>query len=64
MRLNFSGVREDEIIEGIRRIGQVAREMLKLYETMTSKDEMKLPPPESTDGGGSEMKLPPREDLP
>lgn len=64
MRLNFSGVREDEIIEGIRRIGQVAREMLKLYETMTSTDEMKLPPPESTDGGGSEMKLPPREDLP
>ena len=43
MRLNFSGVKEDEIIEGIRRIGQVAREMLKLYETMTSTDEMKLP---------------------
>jgi 2-aminoadipate transaminase len=46
MRLNFSGVKEDEIIEGIRRIGQVAREMLKLYETMTSTDEMKLPPPQ------------------
>ena len=44
MRLNFSGVKEDEIIEGIRRIGQVAREMLKLYETMTSTDEMRLPP--------------------
>ena len=44
MRLNFSGVREDEIIEGIRRIGQVAREMLRLYETMTSTDEMRLPP--------------------
>ena len=44
MRLNFSGVKEDEIIEGIRRIGQVAREMLKLYETMTSTDEMRVPP--------------------
>ena len=43
MRLNFSGVREDEIFEGIRRIGQVAREQLKLYETMTSTDEMRLP---------------------
>ncbi len=60
MRLNFSGVKEDEIIEGIRRIGQVAREMLKLYETMTSTDEMKLPPQSSTDEGGIEMKLPPR----
>ena len=60
MRLNFSGVKEDEIIEGIRRIGQVAREMLGLYETMTSTDEMKLPPRPPTDGGGSERKLPPR----
>lgn len=59
MRLNFSGVKEDEIIEGIRRIGQVAREMLGLYETMTSTDEMKLPPQSSTGGGGGEMKLPP-----
>jgi 2-aminoadipate transaminase len=44
MRLNYSGVKEDEIIEGIRRIGQVAKEQLKLYETMTSTDEMRLPP--------------------
>ena len=50
MRLNFSGVKEDEIIEGIRRIGQVAREMLKLYETMTSTDEMRLPPNPGSDG--------------
>ncbi len=44
MRLNFSGVEEDRIIEGIRRIGAVAREQLKLYETMTSTNEMKMPP--------------------
>ncbi|MBK5232163.1 MAG: PLP-dependent aminotransferase family protein [Thermoleophilia bacterium] len=59
MRLNFSGVKEDRIIEGIRRIGAVAREQLGLYETMTNTDEMKLPPSGSTYGGGSEMRLPP-----
>ncbi|MGK2933063.1 MAG: PLP-dependent aminotransferase family protein [Solirubrobacterales bacterium] len=62
MRLNFSGVKEDRIIEGIRRIGAVAREQLELYETMTNTNEMKLPPTESNDGGGSEMKLPPKEE--
>jgi 2-aminoadipate transaminase len=41
MRLNFSGVKEDRIIEGIRRIGEAAGEQLSLYETMTG--EMKLP---------------------
>ena len=51
MRLNFSGVREDEIIEGIRRIGAVAREQLDLYETMTASQEMRLPPlPEDETG--------------
>ena len=44
MRLNFSGVKEDEIIEGIRRIGAVARKQLDLYETMTGSREMRLPP--------------------
>jgi len=43
MRLNFSGVKEDEIIEGIRRIGSVAQEHLALYETMTNTNEMRLP---------------------
>jgi 2-aminoadipate transaminase len=42
MRLNFSGVTEEQIIEGIRRIGEVAGEQMFLYETMTS--EIKLPP--------------------
>jgi 2-aminoadipate transaminase len=41
MRLNFSGVKEDRIIEGIRRIGEAAAEQLSLYETMTG--EMELP---------------------
>jgi 2-aminoadipate transaminase len=43
MRLNFSGVREDRIIEGIRRIGEAASEQLFLYETMTGTAEMELP---------------------
>jgi 2-aminoadipate transaminase len=35
MRLNFSGVGEDEIREGIRRIGEVVREQVVLYGTLT-----------------------------
>jgi 2-aminoadipate transaminase len=35
MRLNFSGVSEDEIREGIRRIGEVVREQVALYGTLT-----------------------------
>jgi 2-aminoadipate transaminase len=35
MRLNFSGVAESEIREGIRRIGEVVREQVALYGTLT-----------------------------
>jgi 2-aminoadipate transaminase len=35
MRLNFSGVGEDDIREGIRRIGEVVREQVALYGTLT-----------------------------
>ena len=35
MRLNFSGVGEDEIREGIRRIGEVVREQVAMYGTLT-----------------------------
>ena len=35
MRLNFSGVDEDEIREGIRRIGEVVHEQVALYGTLT-----------------------------
>ncbi len=41
MRLNFSGCSEDEIHEGIRRIGKVVAEQLALYETITG--EHRLP---------------------
>jgi 2-aminoadipate transaminase len=35
MRLNFSGVPERDIYEGIRRIGEVVREKVSLYGTLT-----------------------------
>jgi len=48
MRLNFSGVTEEQIIEGIRRIGEAAGEQMALYETMTG--EMPLPPSDEGQG--------------
>jgi 2-aminoadipate transaminase len=35
MRLNFSGVSEEDIREGVRRIGEVVREQVELYGTLT-----------------------------
>jgi 2-aminoadipate transaminase len=35
MRLNFSGVGEDDIREGVRRIGKVVSEQVALYSTLT-----------------------------
>ena len=35
MRLNFSGVTDDAIREGVRRIGEVVREQVELYEHLT-----------------------------
>jgi 2-aminoadipate transaminase len=35
LRLNFSGVTEDDIREGVRRIGKVVREQVGLYGTLT-----------------------------
>jgi 2-aminoadipate transaminase len=37
MRLNFSGVGDDDIREGIRRIGEVVREQVELYSTLTGR---------------------------
>jgi 2-aminoadipate transaminase len=43
MRLNFSGVGEEEIREGVRRIGKVIAEQVELYGTLIG--ERKLPEP-------------------
>ena len=43
MRLNFSGVDEEEIREGVRRIGKVIAEQVELYGTLTG--EHRVPEP-------------------
>ena len=40
MRLNFSAQNEDEIREGIRRIGAVVDDQVNLYETMTGEHKI------------------------
>ncbi|MDQ6836437.1 MAG: PLP-dependent aminotransferase family protein [Actinomycetota bacterium] len=44
MRLNFSGVDEDAIREGIRRIGEVVREQVAMYGTLTGARPQMEPP--------------------
>ena len=47
MRLNFSGVGEDDIREGVRRIGKVVREQLRLYSTLTGTEPAPARQPEA-----------------
>jgi 2-aminoadipate transaminase len=42
MRLNFSASSEDEIREGIRRIGKVVEEQVALYGTLTGEERPKV----------------------
>jgi len=54
MRLNFSGVDEHAIREGIRRIGEVVREQVGLFATITSRPQsgqapMSAPEPAAID---------------
>jgi 2-aminoadipate transaminase len=44
MRLNFSGVSEDEIREGIRRLGEIVSEQVALYGTLTGVAPAAAPP--------------------
>src|SRR5438270_8157064 len=52
MRLNFSGVGEDQIREGVQRLGEVVREQVALYGTLTGEHTIIAPP---------ERDRPPRE---
>ncbi|MDQ6750943.1 MAG: PLP-dependent aminotransferase family protein [Actinomycetota bacterium] len=66
MRLNFSGVGEDEIREGVRRIGKVVREQVGLYGTLTGASTVPAPQrdpaPAGTDPALAEvLQLPERE---
>ncbi len=60
MRLNFSGSTEDEIREGIRRIGKVVGDQVGLYETITGEHPLPGSPsagtatePETEELGGA-----------
>ena len=52
MRLNFSAQSEDEIREGIRRIGRVIAEQVDLYETITGEHRVPAKPPAGEAAGG------------
>ena len=59
MRLNFSGSNEDEIREGIRRIGEVIKEQVALYGTLTGElDPVADEPPAPPREGGRVFELP------
>ncbi len=65
MRLNFSGSTEEEIREGIRRIGKVIWEQVALYETITG--EHRLPDTAeraaaAEERGGEVLPLRPRDE--
>ncbi|HWM64514.1 MAG TPA: PLP-dependent aminotransferase family protein [Solirubrobacterales bacterium] len=64
MRLNFSGVGEDEIREGIRRIGKAIGEQVELYGAITA-ERPHAPAGEVEDGDGTDSRppaTPPRPD--
>jgi 2-aminoadipate transaminase len=60
MRLNFSGVDEDQIREGIRRLAEVIREQVALYGTLTGQYPAVEP---GASGGGPAGPLPGHSDL-
>jgi 2-aminoadipate transaminase len=55
MRLNFSGVADEEIREGIKRIGRVIREQVELYEALApGQSAQPVEPSRGTPGRGAE----------
>jgi 2-aminoadipate transaminase len=63
MRLNFAGVPEEDIREGIRRIGKVLRERVGLFGTLTGAEPaVAEQPAQQADAGMAEvLELPRRE---
>ena len=69
MRLNYSGSTEDEIREGVRRIGEVIAEQVALYETITGEHptsspqgESPAPGSEAEEAGGDVVPIRPRRE--
>ncbi len=54
MRLNFSGIDEDSIREGIRRIAEVVREQVELYGTLTGGTPAAGADPAGADAAGAD----------
>ena len=52
MRLNFSGIDEDNIREGVRRIGEIVREQVALYGTLTGRTSAPAARPAPSAGAG------------
>jgi 2-aminoadipate transaminase len=52
MRLNFSGSSEEEIVEGVRRIGEVVTEQVELYGSITGKRVTRGDAPAADEDGG------------
>jgi 2-aminoadipate transaminase len=64
MRLNFAGMGEEEIREGIRRIGKVVREQVGLFGTLTGAEPPDAPaasgdarPPQASAGGDPDVPM-------
>ena len=60
MRLNFSAVDEDDIREGVRRIGKVVAEQVALYGTLTGEGPPKRAPVEAEAESAEVVQLPTR----
>jgi 2-aminoadipate transaminase len=60
MRLNFSGSDEDSIREGIRRIGEVIKEQVDLYGTLTGEHQVTPEPEAAPEDQAEVVRLPRR----
>ena len=64
MRLNFSAQTEEEISEGVRRIGRVISEQVELYRTITGEHRAAPAQSEEPPTGGQVLPLRPRRPRP
>jgi 2-aminoadipate transaminase len=62
MRLNFSASPEEEILEGIKRIGRVVGEQMNLYGAITRQSPVPSPQSPVRDAGGEVVPMPRRRD--
>ena len=65
MRLNFSACPEEDIREGVRRLGEVVKEQVALYGTLTGESAAPEPPAAEPPGADDEarvVRMPSREE--